>query len=51
MSKAKSSIENTVSSAKSGDMKEKISDSMSSLGDKMSQVMDKAKTTVQNLRN
>ena len=50
MSRAKSSIESTMSSAKSGDIKEKLTDSMSSFGDKMSQVMDKAKSTVQNLR-
>lgn len=51
MNKAKNSIESTVNSAKSGDMKDKIVDSMSTLGEKMNSMMDKAKSTVQNLRN
>ena len=51
MNKAKNSIESTVNSAKSGDMKDKIVDSMSTLGERMNSMMDKAKSTVQNLRN
>lgn len=49
--KAKSTFENTVSSAKSGDMKEKLSDNLSSLGEKMTSVFDKAKQKVQNFTN
>lgn len=49
--KAKSTLENTVSSAKSGDMKEKLSDNLSSLGEKMTNVFDKAKQKVQNFTN
>ena len=44
--KAKSTIENTVTSAKSGDMKEKLSDNITSLSEKMSNVFDKAKQKV-----
>ena len=49
--KAKSTLENTVSSAKSGDMKEILSDNISNLGAKMSDVFGKAKQKVQNLKN
>lgn len=51
VNRAKSSIENTVNSAKSGDMKDKLADSMSTFGEKVSSMMDKAKSSVQNLRN
>ena len=51
MGKAKSTIENTVSSAKSGDMKELLSDNISTFGAKMSDVFDKAKQKVQNMKN
>ena len=49
--KAKSTIENTVTSAKSGDMKEKLSDNITSLSEKMSNVFDKAKHKVQSMTN
>ena len=49
--KAKSTIENTVTSAKSGDMKEKLSDNITSLSEKMSNVFDKAKQKVQSMTN
>ena len=51
VNKAKTSLENTVASAKNGDMRERLTDSMSSFGDRMSQMVDMAKNTVQNFRN
>ena len=48
---AKSTLENTVASARNGDMRDRLSDSMSIFGDRMSQMVDKAKSTVQNFRN
>ena len=51
VNKAKTSLENTVASAKNGDMRERLTDSMSTIGDRMSQVVDMAKNTVQSFRN
>lgn len=51
MEKAKSTLDATVSSAKTGEMKEKLSDNLSTLGEKMTTMFGKAKQTVQSFKN